>query len=260
MAARSSFPNEELGKGVIEINLNNCDEFEDLFKTRMLYFENAIYRGQGDAAWKLEPTLDRILENPNSAKRKDHLNRFQYSTRGRRGPNPAALASEDDWWALGQHHGLATPLLDWTESPYVALYFAASSAFENEFSRMAVWVLSKTAVEQANLAIEANSSIAKINDQMPVVKVFSPLSDENSRLVSQRGLFTRGPNNMDLVTWMKAFYVGDKHGLFKISIPTDGIEDRLRKLNRMNINFASLFPDLTGASDHCNRTLRIDQY
>jgi len=260
MANVKRYEIKKLGTSALEVRLSNCKWFEFFLEKEFLSRTNYIYRGHANASWLLEPTLDRIVGKPGSPKRAQHLRSFQYATRGRRGSTPLTITNENDWWALGQHHGLATPLLDWSESPFVALYFASSSAFANKTRRMAVWALSKHTVEKTNKEIKKDASIEKINGRVPTVNLFSPMSDENPRLVSQRGLFTRGPNNMDLATWMNKFHNENKYGLVKISMPTTGIEDRLKTLNRMNINYASLFPDLEGASRHCNMELGITSY
>jgi FRG domain-containing protein len=70
-----------------------------------------------------------------------HLDAFRRAARGRRGPFPAKLENENEVWALGQHHGLATPLLDWTESAFVALYFAFAEEATSSTGERAVWAL-----------------------------------------------------------------------------------------------------------------------
>ena len=87
------------------------------------------------------------------------------------------------------------------------------------------------------------------------------MGDENARLVSQGGLFTRAPDDTDIGAWVRAHYAGVKKGvLLKITIPNKDRELCLRNLNRMNINHLSLFPDVYGASEYCNLDLLIRRY
>lgn len=267
MARTPRWQESDSDDGIREVRLSSWKYFSDYINQEMLDYTSYIYRGHGVSSWKLEPTLDRIIKSPNSTKRQEHLEAFKYSTRGRRGPNPALLESDNDWWALGQHHGLNTPLLDWTESPFVALFFAAESSISEKSKHYSVHAITQSGIDLINDQINSLSEdeIESINNRKPTVKIVKPLSDENSRLVSQRGLFTRGPNNMDLESWVTKYkhldnLLKERILIVKIVIPTTGAKDCLRYLNRMNINNATLFPDLTGASKFCNKLLSIQKY
>lgn len=265
MARPARWKNGAFSEGVQEYQLSSWKYFSDFVNQQLLDYTTYVYRGHGSSAWKLEPTLDRIISHPTSQKREAHLDRFKLETRGRRGSNPANMKDENDWWALGQHHGLTTPLLDWTESPFVALFFAISKAVELNSKNITVYALAQIAIDVRNTAIKNNDDISLVNKQKPTVKIVRPLSDENSRLVSQRGLFTRGPNNVDLESWIRTHQVPGRERsieLMKVNIPVTvkDVKDSLRYLNRMNINHSTLFPDLAGASDYCNLHLKTPQY
>lgn len=265
MARRARWKHVNYMEGVAEYELSSWKYFSDFISQEMLNYTDYVYRGHAKSDWLLEPTLDRIIKSPTSLVREEHLKKFKFETRGRRGATPPILEDENDWWALGQHHGLHTPLLDWTESPFVALYFAASVAQKEKSQSISIFSLFQTGVKVINEEILTDESIDKINGHKPTVKIVKPLSDENYRLVNQRGLFTRGPNNMGLEQWVKKFsqlneIIQSKEVLLKISMPTKGIDDCLRYLNRMNINHSTLFPDLSGASELCNGHLTIKNY
>lgn len=129
--------------GVKEYHL---DSWKDVFCLTNKVFATCpayIYRGQANWDWHVVSSLDRLEKkyprrknlsggspeffNSPPFTEKEHLEAFRRAIRGRRGPNPALL-NDDSCWAIGQHHGLATPLVDWTRSPFVALFFA----FEEE--------------------------------------------------------------------------------------------------------------------------------
>jgi len=247
--------------GITTITLSSWKWFPDYINNELLDYTGFIYRGHGDSGWLLEPTLDRVVKDPESNLREKHLTNFKYETRGRRGTNPPKMEADNDWWALGQHHGLATPLLDWSESPFVAFYFAIAKALELKSESCSVFCLFQNSVKEVNDKIIETKSIKTINGHKPTIKIFKPLSDENDRLVSQRGLFTRGPNNVDIEDWFRTNQKGSQYmDVIKLVIPCKNLGDAMAYLNRMNINPSTLFPDLSGASQFCNLGLGINNY
>jgi hypothetical protein len=252
-----------IDSGVRTVRLTKWRYFHDYITQEMLDLRHFIWRGQESAKWVLEPTLDRILRKRGQVRstkaREDHLRRFKLSSRGRRGPNPPVLQSDNDWWAFGQHYGLATPLLDWTSSPYVAAYFAFVRPENERAPRRAVFGLSRFSVQSGSKAIV--DAWQNTDKRPPIIELVEPFSDENSRLVSQGGLFTRSPDGIDVEEWVRDNFDGDNRfpRLIKITIPNADRELALRSLNRMNINHASLFPDLY-ASKSANLDLIIDKY
>jgi hypothetical protein len=99
--------------------------------------DTVIFRGQRKS-WPLLPSISRgglpskILENEKSL-----FSRFK-----KEGEPCLHIAPDNDWdWlVVAQHHGLPTRLLDWSDDPLVALWFALEK-HDDEDSNPEVWVL-----------------------------------------------------------------------------------------------------------------------
>ena len=257
--------------GVLEIQANSWKGFAEYVQDELVDYQGYIYRGQKEPR-ELLSKMDRIIREKkndssiNSTRRVfrqvDVLQNFKYASRGKRGPSPTEL-NENSWWALGQHYGLETPLLDWTESPFVAAFFAFVTPKVDISSPRIIYAIHRSKIEKKSQDIKQKNP-GTILGGTKTIEIVSPLVDDNSRLSSQKGLFTKSLSlNLEIENWVKKQFNGIEEAIM-IKIPIiEKVNDResfLRFLNKMNINYLTLFPDLLGAAMHCNMQLEIDEY
>lgn len=202
-------------------------------------FEDYIYRGHRKESYRLVSTLDRKAGKDlnYSQVKKDLLEQFKLASRGKRGPSPVQYEDDRNWWSLGQHFGLLTPLLDWSLSPYAAAYFAFEKTKDDDERNRVVYFLKRTVVI----------------DSLGFLNLFLPNTDENARVISQNGLFTYSDDPVDIEEYVKKKHVGqNQRVLVKFVIPNTERKNALVTLDSMNINHMTLFPDLMGASLYSN--------
>lgn len=217
-----------------------------------------VFRGHGDSEWALETTLDRLLTRINplgidlDSTYDFLLKEFVHSIRARSGVQKDLELNHEELWCIGQHYGLATPLLDWSKSLYVALFFAFENAAPSTSGFRSVWAL--------NLCPFVRNKINEFNsgkDKKHHFIVTDPISDENPRLIAQTGLFTRQPLKFSIVEWIKATLPPDAPYLIKINVLEPERHSILKHLRLMNIHHGTLFPDIEGAAKYCNQTLEL---
>jgi hypothetical protein len=178
-----------------------------------------------------------------------YLKAFQRSASGLRGPNPKSLTTEE-WWALGRHYGLITPLLDWTEKPYITAFFALTDLFAQ--MRDEGGTITFSGKEVAIYRLFHNEKL-----EGDGLRVITPLVDELGRLQGQRGLFTwlDSEEYFELQGFLDNTGRGDL--LTQIIISDQAILDGLRDLDAHGINYRLLFPDLIGAALDANTKWNI---
>jgi hypothetical protein len=222
------------------------------------------FRGVGNTEWALQSSLER-LNTPLSVE----AERYLLATFQRRAhhyiSDPPAKEDDLEWLALLQHHGTPTRLLDWTKSPYVALFFALNERREAG-GNSALWAIDlRWCKEQARQLILPTGRIAVVDPDEslgkpetfravfftePLLQFVAPLQPfrMNERLTIQQGLFLcPGNPRTSFESNLLAFPNNEiTDHVHKMVIPNHLREDILARLNRMNINRASLFPGIDG--------------
>jgi len=204
-----------------------------------------LFRGQGDEAWHLEPAFDRTFislpDHERAAKHKLLLTNFKHECR--HFPDYRDDIEDDmRCLALAQHFGLPTRLLDWTESPYIAAYFAfrahlsidRGTGVSGKNKRVAIWILDR--------------NFDQYWGGFRGVQVIDLTSWCNERLKRQFGWFTLAQtpcSNLEEYV----LQLGNKQGaLRKITLSAGMAEPAMRDLEYMRISARELFADLTGAA------------
>ena len=205
------------------------DRFNDLSSGRRSEY---WFRGQADARWPLQASLDRQKQFTSQQERTEYANRLLDAFRNHVmgldiGRDPRTV-SEDEWELLARHHGLPTTILDWSSSPFVASYFAFAEEPPREAEASAVWALDTAVIR------ESLPELAIINSEKAIW--FNP------RAVEQRGLFLRvvdaSANFTDLL--------GDY--LVRMVIPVTARRHAITALDDMLVNGRTLFRDVDGAA------------
>jgi len=218
------------------------------------------WRGQSKSEWPLMPSVYR--KNRNQVYEKNITAGFISKAPARYAKDCPSLADAASWLILMQHYGLPTRLLDWTESPLVALFFAV---LEHDCVPGALWVLYPYRLNEDSIDSIGRGEIPnpRIDRMQPIFKrSYASVTEDTSKTVA-----VMAPHeDLRVLTQQSAFTVHGSRAalnelrskdefLLKIEIPA---EQKLRfrtYLRNVGINISSLFPDL----EHLAKGLVMDE-
>ena len=221
----------------------------------------AWYRGVGSPSYRLVPSLYRHKDSGDVDKL--HLLELEvyewFIQRGRIFVDRNILEGSDAIFLM-QHYRIPTRLLDWSENPFVALYFALNSCVYNDSGSAVVWIL--------NPAVWNSNALSLLKERIPyyeddalngfridmskktMIAAEKPVAiygvHNNQRIMAQRGVFTVFGR---LVQPMEESYAGFPEGkdcLQRVIISRDYVSSMLEMLCSMGYSDSVIYPDLEG--------------
>lgn len=203
------------------------------------------WRGQRNATWPLIPSLYR----GGFDKKEANLNaRFRLMARARHGACPDN-SDPMGWLFLMQHYRLPTRLLDWSQSPLVALYFASEKPDEGD---AALWALAPTRLnlleaETESICMPGSETLGRLGVQAFRAdkgardqRILSVLTEEcDPRHMAQQSAFTLHGRDQPLDSRAEA-----ARFLMRIRVPKSSKEALRQVLDLYGVTRATLFPDL----------------
>lgn len=246
------------------------------------------YRGCGSTKHRLIPGLYRhkqIRSTSGLSKlERDMMVRFKQRS------IPFHSQRLDDVWDttfLMQHYRIPTRLLDWTENPFIALYFALTSANpkldmqgnpeldeegQPQYQRSAaVWMLNPAKWNRHALSHQSfNESVLDPEDEC--IKGYKPRGDfktmnnypvalygshNSPRIVAQRGVFTIFGQKINSMEYLYSKVKFPQGCLVKIRLAATNISDMRNSLFNYGITESVVFPDLDGLAQEIRRSFQF---
>lgn len=239
------------------VQVNTWEECED--KIRQLEASNGskdqqvLFRGQADAKWPLKTTLERLQSEVDVVKYYRLIMRIRheignYSQRDWKLPSLSTITgwSKDyDKFALKQlpaysymvnlrHNGFPSSLLDWTDSPYIAAYFAFAE--KTDAINVSIYAY-----------FEAKPGTKVRSSDKPQIFRLGHYVSAHRRHFRQRSIYTYCARwNASGAVFVSHQDVLNERGprsdsLWKIEIPASERRKVLALLDRFNLNAFSLF-------------------
>ncbi len=212
------------------------------------------FRGQSKSEWHLEP---RLMRENNEVSENYLINRFKQNATYILDHRPK---SEFDWLFIMQHHSVPTRLLDWSESPLSAIYFAVNS---NNDSDGALWLLLPCILnEKSNYRPDFEFEIPSFEDEHMQNYLPSTIARErssklypmaaiaprnSSRMQAQQGVFTI--SHRENIFIEKVGLPGSQiDHVWRYLIPSEHKKDINNELKLLGISRFQLFPELESLS------------
>jgi hypothetical protein len=217
------------------------------------------WRGQRDCCWELKPYLFRM---PYDFDVRSGILRFQKRAISRYSYVPAKY-DDPDWLFLMQHYRFPTRLLDWTESPLIAAYFA-SEIYECHQSHpkeiddsdgvlfaLSPYLLNMYQIKKSDILMpeDLESIEASKPDFYPSCKECKYViairpSEVDIRLMVQISVFTLNGYNISLENLPNS-----DEFILKFKISKENKREIREGLKKLGIYLSTIFPDLEHLSE-----------
>jgi hypothetical protein len=209
------------------------------------------FRGHSDESWTLEPSYDRLKTPPIET---DLVNKFRQNANYL--ISAQVPSSDFQWLFLMQHYGVPTRLLDWTESPLVALYFSLETENKKTLKKDgALWLLYPGKLnentnkdqegyipafeDKEHMETYSTEKYVKGLDQGVLPKA-AIATRNNPRIQAQLGVFTISHHKKTPIE-----DIGDKKHVIKYIIPKECKKDLAEEISLIGIDKFQIFPELS---------------